>query len=459
MRHGENVVRLGAPGSGKTISTASSVVAQAGGAGGVPHSDGAEIILDPHPDGLVQGLLPHLAGANLLYENLSDVRHTLGFEMLVPSRNPDPALREAENQLAAEAFVELLVTRRGGDSLASAPLMEETVYACLLCYLNQRDHRGKTPDLIPFLLAPESEEFESMVSGCTVKSLRAKFRALQKLTPRGLRNEVASSSRLLNAVFRSPHFRPRCRGSFSLGRFLDDKGKLLVERGRGIGDDPMRVIMGAIIRLAWAHAEARASPLPTIRIRIDEATNGRLLTDKVLRGAAATNKWGLYWEFNLQRLDVADADDLFQLCHRHEFFRCPNYDLARRAAADILTGLPRTEQSRAERLAEIADDLTNLAPGWHWVRDQAGSRKELSRILDHPYPNWGNLRREKDRCQLETIWARGEFTQAPLPSGGPNETPSSTSAGGTPPSPTSSPESSSPADRWRRQGRKPTDSG
>ena len=126
MRHGQNVLRVGSPGSGKTLATAYSIV----------HSDGAEVILDPHPDGLVHELLPHIT-SNVLYLNLSDLRHTLGFELLRPSTNPDPVLRELENQMQAEAFVEILLSRRGGDSLASTPLLEEWIFASLQLYLNQ----------------------------------------------------------------------------------------------------------------------------------------------------------------------------------------------------------------------------------------------------------------------------------------------------------------------------------
>lgn len=78
MRHGENVLRIGSPGSGKTLATARSVA----------ESDGAEVLDDPHKDSLAQEALSH-TGGNILHAKLSDVAHTIGFELLAPSTNPD----------------------------------------------------------------------------------------------------------------------------------------------------------------------------------------------------------------------------------------------------------------------------------------------------------------------------------------------------------------------------------
>ena len=69
------------------------------------------------------------------HQVVMDPTHYAG--LLRPSTNPDPVLRELENQMQAEAFVEILLSRRGGDSLASTPLLEEWIFASLQLYLNQ----------------------------------------------------------------------------------------------------------------------------------------------------------------------------------------------------------------------------------------------------------------------------------------------------------------------------------
>src|SRR5207253_6255588 len=104
-------------------------------------------------------------------------------------------------------------------------------------------------------------------------------------------------------------------------------------------------------------------------------------------------------------------DEVLQNCKRHEWFCCPNYDLARKAATDILAGLPGDERSRAERLQGLTDELSNpgrMKPGWRWVRDEFGSRKEYVEPLEQ-WPDWPGLRAEKQREKLCQIYSRPEY--------------------------------------------------
>jgi hypothetical protein len=226
---------------------------------------------------------------------------------------------------------------------------------------------------------------------------------------------------------------------------------LIVERGEEIGDDTMRVIMGAIVLLVIDHAKRRPVPHPPIRIVIDEATNARLVGGPELRGIAETNKNGLYWDFLVQNLDFpGGADTVLQNCVRHEWFGCPYYDLARKAATDIVAGLASSLVSRAERIAGLADQIMNLPAGWRWVRDTAGSRKEYVPLLENPWPDWPGLRDAKLQEKLRCIYARPEYGAAATPT-------SSPSSSATLPPPNSSPAVSSPAERWQRAKRKPAD--
>lgn len=280
-----NVLRVGATRQGKTFAAARTIAESRGV---------ATVVLDPHKQSLAELCLIHAAG-NILYERLSDVRHTLGFELLAPSANPDVLLRQMENQRRAEAFVDILLRRRNADGMAGAPLMEEWVMAVLTLFLSQE--RPKPVAWLPFALLTDSDEFGAMVRDCTAPEIRHKFEQLAALNPRGQRAEVGSATRLLNGVFRSPAFVVRSRGGFDLGGFLQRTGLLIVERGDEIGDDTMRVVMGAIVLLVVDHAKRRPKPYPPIRIVIDEATNARLVGGPELRGLAETNKNGLTWEF------------------------------------------------------------------------------------------------------------------------------------------------------------------
>lgn len=434
-----NVLCTGATRQGKTLATARQIIES---------PEEASIVLDPHKLSLAHAVLTHASG-NLLFERLSDVRSTLGLELLAPSSSPDPMQRHLENQRRAEAFVEILVRRRNAEGMAGAPLMEEWVMAALMLYLFQRVRKPLT--LLPFAFLPGTSEFAALSRDCTLPDIRHKFQQLEKLSPRGQRAEIGSAMRLVHAVFRSPAFTARCHGGFNLGQFLQQKGKLIVERGEDIGEDTMRVIMGAIVLLVIEHARLRPKPYPPIRLYIDEATNARLVGGPELRGIAETAKNGLFWQFLVQNLDFpGGADPVLQNCARHEWFGCPHYELARKAAIDVVAGLPTSAESRTERIAQLTSEIMNLRPGWRWVRDPAGSRKEYVRLLTNPWPDWSGLRAAKLEERIRCIYSRTEYRKPAEP------TSTNSSEPATPP-PDRLPDDSSPATRLKRRGRRPAD--
>ncbi|MBI1830013.1 MAG: hypothetical protein HYR84_01020 [Planctomycetes bacterium] len=377
-----NVLKLGATRMGKTLSAARDQM----------ESDEASITLDPHKQSLAEAALIHAKG-NFLYERLSDVELTLGWEFLTPSTHMNPMQRQMENHRKAEAFVEILTRRRNSDGMAGTPLMEEWVMAVIMLYLFQ-DTR-KPLAWLPFAFMPGTEQFSILVKGCVLPDVCHKFQQLEKLSPRGLRSEIGSAARLINGVFRSPSFLARSRGGFDLGRFLQNWGKLIVERGDDIGDDTMRTIMGAIILLTIDHAKQRPKPYPPIRIYIDEATNARLVGgpgSPEMRALAETSKNGLNFSVLVQNLDFpGGSDGVLQNCLRREYFGCPFYELARKAATDVVSGLPGNDQSRTERITNLTNEIMNPQPGWRWVRDQFGSRKEYVPLLENPWPDWPGL--------------------------------------------------------------------
>jgi hypothetical protein len=324
----ENVLVVGATRKGKTLSAARALIES---------PRWAWVALDPHKKSLAETLLIHATG-NVLFDRLSNVERYLCYDMLSPSTNRDLRLRYAENLRKTLAFVAILLRRRGTDSLAGNPLTEEWCVAAIMLWLSQDIDKPLT--YLPFAFLPGTDQFRALVRGCTDSELALKFGQLVAMTPRGLRSEVGSAARLINAVFRSPSFQVRCGKGFDLGGFLQTKGKLIVERGDDIDDDAMRVIMGAIVLLVIEHANRRPTPYPPIRIVIDEANNAGLIGGPELKGIAETNKLGLYWTFLVQNLNFpGDNGEILQNCTRHEWFGCPNYDLARKAATDFLAGL------------------------------------------------------------------------------------------------------------------------
>src|SRR6266849_8747604 len=189
-----NVLKVGATRKGKTLSAARDIVES---------HDEAAVVLDPHKQSLADTALTHATG-NILYERLSNIRATLGFELLAPSKNPDPMQRHLENQRRSEAFVEILLRRRNTDGMANSPLMEEWCMAAIMLYLFQATRKPLA--LLPYCFMPATDEFAALVRDCTLPEICHKFQQIAKLNPRALRAEIGSAMRLINAVFRSPAF-------------------------------------------------------------------------------------------------------------------------------------------------------------------------------------------------------------------------------------------------------------
>jgi hypothetical protein len=313
-----------------------------------------------------------------------------------------------------------------------------------------------TPDKIPYGFMPGSDPFRELLRRCTKEHLRDKFRQLESLSPRALRSEIGSAARLVNAVFQSPAFLARSQGGFDLGAAIQNGCKLIVERGDE-NEDVCRTIMGGINLLVTDHCESRPKPWPPVRIYLDECTNARTAGLFEERKAGETRKYGLSWYFMCQHPNFPNGPDgFFANCQRKESFRVGHYELARKLAAMFLAGLPSNGEARASRLDNLVTDLMNLKPGWRWVTDRLGSRKEYVPMLESRWPDWGTLREDKLREKMCKIYARPEYRICDRRNDGDPETPpSSPSSNDTPPQPNNSPEASSPAERWKARRRKP----
>ncbi|MFL5328601.1 MAG: hypothetical protein ACJ8C4_06770 [Gemmataceae bacterium] len=391
-----SIVRTGATGAGKTQAASGDVVA----------SRFAEVILDPEKDSFAATVVKNVSG-NFLYDRLDDLKNALGYELLTLSSHPEDRQREFENDRNAKAFAAILLRRRDSDSMATTPLMEEWVTAGIALIQFQVPHKPLT--MLPFAYMPDTAEFKTLLRDCESRALAHKFRQLECLSIRALRAEVSSALRLIGPVVNDPCFHVRCRGGFDIGAALQRRCKVVVEAGDA-GDDAKRIIMGAIVLKVIEHAKRRPRPEPPIYIRIDEATAAGLVGKPELRGIAQTRKYGLFFDFLGQTLDYpGGSGSVLQNCKRHEWFCCPDYDLARKAAIDILAGLPVDDRSRAERIEEIARDVMFLRPGERWVRDAAGSRFEYVEMLKSPWPPWPGLAKTKLRLKLERVFARPEY--------------------------------------------------
>lgn len=431
-----NELVVGSPGAGKSCSAIARIRDTPGE---------AAVVLDPHSHSLADGVMRVIDRPHMLFDNLTDLTHPIGFDVLVPAvATGDEGLMEEAAQ--SSGLADLMVRRRTGPSatgvpLAAAPLTEEWVVGLNDLFLTQRPR--KPIRVYPCGLDPTSREYGDLIRDCTRDRTRNKFAGLAKLSPRALRAEVGPAARLVNGLFGNPAFVRRAEGHYPHGAFLQRRGLLVLERGEGIDDDCMRVLFGTVVQHTIRHVRRRATPEPCVRIYIDEATNAGLVGGTEVRALAEMRKYGQCFTLIVQNLDFpCGAETILQLCKRHVWFLCASYDLARKAATDVVCGLPADGRSRAERVAELTDDIMALKPGWHWVRDERGSRKEYLPLVENPWPDWPGLREQKYQEKLSWIRSQPVYRRTD----GPPSSPSSSSS--SPPPPSSS--GSSPAERFRR---------
>ena len=381
------------------------------------------------------------AEGNVLYDRIDDPPHALPYEILTPSAHPDLETRREENQQEAERFGAILLRRQDGAGMAATPLREEWVLALVMLWLCQVVL--KPLSYLPFGFLPDTDEFRALVEGCFLPELRHKFGQIARLTAKGLRAEVGSASRLVNAVFRSRAFLLRARGGFNLGAFFQAGGKLVVEGGDAL-EDVTRVVIGMLVLKIKDFARRRPAPWPRIRVRLDEANSAGLVGTPELKGIAQTRKYGLFWDFLSQDLSFPGGHEaVLNNCKRHEWMGLKSYELARKAAADILANLPPDERSRPERMEQLTNDVMTMAPGWRWVVEGGRAWREYVPMLENPWPDWPGLREAKLREKLARTFARPEYRPC-------EPTNSATSSTPATPPPTSSGDDSSPARRLRR---------
>ena len=265
--------------------------------------------------------------------------------------------------------------------------------------------------ILPFGFMPGSDGFELLLGSCTNSEVVWKFEQLRKLTPRGLRAEIGSASRLINGVCRSPAFAVRCRGGFRFEEFLDAGGILIVERGDGVSEDAMRTMMGAIVIKVIEHAKKRKRPNPPIRITIDEANNAGLVRSHESKALAETQKYGLSLDILVQTPDFPREiyDNVMQNCLRKEWFGCASVEVARTAAQDIVGASYSGDESHAGRMHSLTAEFMNMKPGWRWAHDPFGVRKEYVPLLEDPWA-WPTLQHIKLQEKIARIYARPEYS-------------------------------------------------
>src|SRR4051812_36881602 len=118
-----HVLIVGGSGSGKTTAEIKALVEEA------ERGDTAIVCIDPHVNSLAAGFFAHLCTGmqrdRVLYDRLSDIDRVLMWDFLAPSNAKSTRERHGQNQTRCEQFAEILLRRRGKESAATTPGIEE----------------------------------------------------------------------------------------------------------------------------------------------------------------------------------------------------------------------------------------------------------------------------------------------------------------------------------------------
>ncbi len=336
MLANRNVLIVGGPGYGKSTAEVKDLVEEA------DRGDTAIVCIDPHVDSLAALFFAHLCERGhrdrVLYDRLAQIGRVLKWEFLAPSRATSARERHGENQTRCEQFAEILLRRRGKDSAATTPGIEEWLLAALNLYIYQRRRRPLADLRYAFSIA--HPKFHDMLLGCDDADTRCKFEEIieSRQTP------YKAAERLIMGVCRSAAFQVRTEhdGGFSFERHLDRKGIVIVEGGEGgtLSPDAMRTMMGAIILKTINYLRERKREFPHVTLSLDEANNASLIGEAghEVRAMAELRKYGISMHVLVQLLDFPSARierAVMATCATHRYFCCSDPKTAARVGEDL----------------------------------------------------------------------------------------------------------------------------
>lgn len=391
----KSVISIGSTRSGKSMAACRRLVDAA-------MQGAALVVIDPHRDSLAAKLFEQLVARGfqkrILYDRLSDLDRTLGYDFFPKPVAASPLEFLSELDEAVRAFADLLCRRREMASLATSPLLEEWVNAALTLYMEQEDH-PPLPILSHAFGPPDHPDFLRLLRRCRNEEVVAKFREIER--GKIQRSQYVPAERLIRSVCQSPVFGARCGASFRLGPFLDRRGILLVEGGGSGSADAQRTVMGALILLTIRYVRTRARPTPPVLLVLDEANNANLVgaSGYETRAAAECQKMGLAIHVLVQNMNFPTSDiteSLLTNCLRHEWFFAGSAAVIRQAIADLGS-------------KDYEERLRSLRPGERLVKDRdEGIFWEYVPLLEDLWGLPGLAKKKADRA-LREILQRPEY--------------------------------------------------
>ena len=343
----DHVLFVGMSGSGKSTLAVEDIIidAESGLETGAPN---CIVCLDPHPRSLANSTFEQLVARGhehrIIYDRLYDLDFSVGFDWLPRSTATDPTRRNAENELNIRSFADILLRRRGQQSLASSPFTEEWVLKPGYLYVEQDP--PKKLNILHKLLVPGSNELRDCIDDCRDPERARPFKALYdgKLSAA----QYQPAYRLISSVCTSPAFALRCGATFCFEEFLTEGGILLIEGGSygTLSNDALRLMLGAISCKTIEYVRNRTTKTPGVKLYQDEAINVGLIGDHECRALAELRKENFGLKILVQDLSFPTStitEGVLNNTGTHYWFCVSSSKLANQAAADL--GNPQLKNS------------------------------------------------------------------------------------------------------------------
>ncbi len=385
---------VGMSGAGKSTLAVEEILADA------EANDSCIVCLDPHPKSLAASAFEKLVAQGhehrIIYDRLYELDHFVGFEFLAPSQASDPIHRNANNELRIRSFINILLRRRGQQSIASSPLTEEWVMKP--CFLFVDQDPPKSLSILHQLLVPGSDELRQCIDDCRDPERARPFKSLYDGKVSAA--QYLPAHRLISGVCTSPAFALRCGATFDFDEFLSSKGILLIEGGSygTLSNDALRTILGAISCKTIEYVRNRPFPYPKTRLFLDEANNVGLVGDHECRALAELRKEHLGVSIMVQTLDFPTAaitESVLNNTSAHYWFCVSSAKLAQQGAADL--GKP-----------EIKDSLRSLPVGQCYKKTPGSYRHIKVKRSADPWTFPGLIQAKAEEA-LKRIHQRPEY--------------------------------------------------
>lgn len=293
------------------------------------------IVIDPQ-DSLSEMFISEVVGRGLVHrvpvlvDFLSRTDRALGYKFLHRSTSTNPIDRMAEDEICRWHFASMVASEREEFDFDNSPLITEMLFLAIQMIQYQKT---EVPEyLLPYALRP-GPVMEWLIDNCTDQETRSEANWVYLMKRQEWRKEVAPAWRMAKRYCLSAPFVSRCGHSFDFGKFMDQKGILIIQGGK-IARKWASGIGKAVQRMVFDYKARGESP---VEIVMDEAASFGLVDWDTAVAYQTLQKTGLDVTVITQSLTFEDRvnEALLQNSDRKEIFGGGSPETRKAFAQDI----------------------------------------------------------------------------------------------------------------------------